>query len=28
VRRGLEGAGMTTNERIEDHGFYACDAER
>ena len=27
VRRGLEGAGMTTDERIEDHGFYACDAD-
>ncbi len=27
VRRGLEGAGMTANERIEDHGFHACDAD-
>ena len=27
VRRGLEGAGMTANESIEDHGFYACDAD-
>ena len=27
VRRGLEGAGMTADERIEDHGFYACDAD-
>ncbi|MEO8526697.1 MAG: ATP-dependent endonuclease [Caldimonas sp.] len=27
VRRGLEGAGMTENERIEDHGFYVCDAD-
>jgi hypothetical protein len=27
VRRGLEDAGMTTNESIEDHGFYVCDAD-
>jgi hypothetical protein len=27
VRRGLEEAAMTANERIEDHGFCACDAD-
>ena len=25
--RGLEEAGVAADERIEDHGFYACDAD-
>ncbi len=27
VRRGLEDAGVAADESIEDHGFYACDAD-
>ncbi|HEX7438335.1 MAG TPA: ATP-dependent endonuclease [Caldimonas sp.] len=27
VRCGLESAGLTTAAGIEDHGFYACDAD-